>query len=292
MTEQTIVGGVQLGPDGLIHTESIEINAVDGCNLHCRSCSHLSPVLPPKNTADPISLQRDLTLLSRWMRVEHVRLQGGEPLLHPDLIAVVEAIRSSNIAQRIRLVTNGVLLSRARPEVWNGIDEIQVSVYPGHEPSAEDLHSWMSHGMKHRVDIRLRPNDHFREAYTEVPTQNKDLVRRIYRSCMIAHVWRCYNVVDGFFYKCPQAHFLPKVTRSGAEDGIAITDDPTLGERLVEYLNSETPLSSCTHCLGAVGLPFPHEQVRGRRWRELQVRPAEEMLDRDLLAVIEDTSHA
>src|SRR4051812_29275394 len=126
-------------PDGMIHSEAIEINAVRGCNLSCRACSHLSPVLPPRAVVSAESVRRDLTLLARCYHCDHVRILGGEPLLHPDLLGVVRAVRASGITDRVRVVTNGVLLPRQSVDLWDAVDEIHVSVYPGHEPAAEDV---------------------------------------------------------------------------------------------------------------------------------------------------------
>lgn len=272
-------------PDGLIHSETIEVTAVRGCNLSCRACSHTSPVLPPRSAVDPESVRRDLTILARSYRSDHVRILGGEPLLHPDLLGVVTAIRQSGITDRVRIVTNGVLLPRQGPEFWAAFDEVHVSVYPGYEPAADDVAHWRKRAAEHDVEMLIRHYDHFRESYSEIGTEDTDLVNRIYRTCLIAHVWRCHNVIDGVFYKCPQSHF---IAPGSTPDGVAISEDSGFPARLLAYLNDEAPLRSCRHCLGAVGNLFPHEQIGRSRWRLPQRRPTEELLDHDFLATLEN----
>jgi hypothetical protein len=278
--------------DGLIHSEAIEINAVQGCNLSCRACSHTSPVLSPRAVVDPESVRRDLTLLARSYRCEHVRILGGEPLLHPDLPGLVAAIRASGICDRVRVVTNGVLLSRQDDRFWQAVDELHVSVYPGHEPSGGEVERWRAVCAEHGVQILVRRYNHFRESYSEIGSGDADLVARIYRTCLIAHVWLCHNVVDGVFYKCPQSHFLAIAGGERSRDGVPIADDAGFRERLLAYLNDDQPLRSCQHCLGAVGQRFPHEEIRRQRWRGSQRRRTEDLLDHGFLARLENEDPA
>jgi hypothetical protein len=44
-------------PDLRIHHPRCEVDIVEHCNLACRSCSHLSPVLPCYEVA-PVDLHR------------------------------------------------------------------------------------------------------------------------------------------------------------------------------------------------------------------------------------------
>src|ERR1700691_183835 len=97
--------------DGKVHAPQLELNVVENCNLSCRSCSHLSPVVS-KHRVDLGSVERDLSLLGRHYHAETRRVCGAEPLLHPDIISIAGEIRRSGVADRICLVTNGVLLPR------------------------------------------------------------------------------------------------------------------------------------------------------------------------------------
>src|SRR5947209_7095120 len=100
-----------------IEALKLELNPVEHCNLSCRSCSHLSP-LQPRHYVDPDDLTRDLKILSAHYHARWVRVVGGEPLLHPQLDRILTAVRTSGVADRIVVVTNGILLPRMQPEVW------------------------------------------------------------------------------------------------------------------------------------------------------------------------------
>ena len=109
--------------DGRIWNNSCEIEVVHHCNLACRSCSHLSPLMH-RELVEPKDIQHDLTVLSRHYRAASLRLVGGEPLLHPRLLDLVEAVRASGIAPRVHVFTNGTGLPRMGDEFWAAVDEV------------------------------------------------------------------------------------------------------------------------------------------------------------------------
>jgi organic radical activating enzyme len=275
---------VQPGADGLIHESSLEIMAAHGCNLTCRSCTHASPVLRPKDIADPDTTYRDLTRLARCYRLQEVLLLGGEPLLHPDLVALAEAVRASGISEEVNVLTNGVLLDRQGSRFWAAVDEVRVSAYPGYEPSEPEIARWRSLSAEHGVKVTVYHYDRFRESHSEFGTEDTDLVRRIFNTCLIVHVWRSRTAVNGVFYKCAEAYFLPVLRGEKPRDGLPLTDDDDLGARLLAYLNAEEPMYACQFCLGTVGKPFAHQQVSRRQWRIPQQRPTEDLVDYDYLA--------
>ena len=60
-----------------------------------------------------------------------ISIFGGEPLLHPRIGKVLDAIRKSWPNAQLRLITNGYLLKKYDPEMWFrfGALEMQVSVH-------------------------------------------------------------------------------------------------------------------------------------------------------------------
>jgi hypothetical protein len=268
-----------IGDDGRIANPNLEIMAAHGCNLTCRSCTHASPVLRPKDIADPDETYRDLAQLARFYRPERVKLLGGEPLLHPDIVGLADAVRATGITEIVTVVTNGVLLPRQGPEFWAAVDEVWVSIYPGHEPAEGEIARWRALSAEHGVEITVHRYEQFRESHSEYGTEDSHLVRRIYNTCQIVHGWLCHAAINGMFYKCPEGYFLPVLRGEEPRDGVEITDDVDFGQRLLEYLNSPEPLYACRFCLGTVGLPFPHSQVKRREWRIPQQKPTEELID-------------
>jgi hypothetical protein len=175
------------------------------------------------------------------------------------------------------------------PAVWAGIDELHVSLYPGYHLSLEEREVVDEAGAEHEVEVTWKQFDYFRESYSERGTSDFQLVRQIFDTCQIAHVWRCHNVAGGWFFKCPQSYFLPRILepdRAEPIDGLRLSGDSDLGTRLLAFLVDDRPLHSCRNCLGSVGRRFPHEQVARLGFRPQQQAPTEELLDRSHLRTL------
>lgn len=268
----------------MIYSDDLEIDVVDHCNLACRSCSHLSP-LAPKAFASVEDLQRDLSTLATAFHARRFKLLGGEPLLHPQLAEMAQVVRSSGIADKTVLMTNGVLLNRTSARLWELIDCVEIYSYPSRVLSAADVHKLRELGCKSHTEVTIQPTTIFRESYSELPFKDESLVRRIYTTCEMAHKWGCYAIRNGYFYKCPLAHALPaRLTCRGkwdaTDDGVALDDPATLFDRLSIYLSDPNPLRACHHCLGTVGRMFPHTEITRPEWRNPQQRRPEDLVDR------------
>lgn len=264
---------------GRLYTDGIEVVATHHCNLRCRACAYLAPV-QDSAIAEPLVVQRDLASLSSVYHASEARVLGGEPLLHPDLPAVLRAVRSSGISDTIRVITNGQRLPRVPDAFWEAIDEVSVSVYPGKEPSPTEMAETRASADRHGVRLRLKYFHYFRESYSECSMPDKKLVELVYGTCQMAHVWRCHTYWAGRLYRCPQSLFLPLALGDALDvvEGLPIQVAPDV-RQLLGFLESSVPLASCGHCLGSVGRLIPNQQRRRHGWREPQRTPAAELID-------------
>ncbi|WP_145949539.1 radical SAM protein [Paenibacillus sp. Y412MC10] len=279
--------------DNRFHSNGCEVNIVHQCNLSCRGCSHLSPVAD-KMFISPDIVYRDLSLLSKYYTAKNVRLLGGEPLLHRDLLQVIDAVRASTITNCIRILTNGVLLSKMTDAFWESVDEVYVSLYPEVKLDPAQLEYIEIAAREYNVSLEIREFSRFREAYSEIGTYNEQLVQRIYNTCQIAHVWKCHTIHDGRFYRCPQSVFLrTTITEASLPDeGLIIDSGEDFGQQLKEYLERDLPFKACTYCLGSAGKAFTHTRVARNDWRGLQNKPTEELLDQAYLERLEQDIHS
>jgi MoaA/NifB/PqqE/SkfB family radical SAM enzyme len=94
------------------------------CNLSCEYCNEYDDRSAPVPTADVLRRIDRLTALGTGV----VTLSGGEPLLHPDLDAIIGHIRRRGAIAT--LITNGYLLTVDRIERLNraGLDHLQISI--------------------------------------------------------------------------------------------------------------------------------------------------------------------
>ncbi len=279
-----------------IQSEACEISIVYHCNFSCRSCSHLSPRMD-RYFVNPDGIFKAMSALSKNYHPKHVRLVGGEPLLHPNLLDVIDAVRDSGISECIRILTNGVLLGCQPDSFWERVDEVHISIYPSYQLSSEKLSICRQIAIAYDVDIQILHFNYFREAYSDLGTTNIDLVRRIYSTCQIAHRWHCHTISDdGYFYMCPQSQFIPKGLKSISSlemvnDGLRILDSDIFLDELLSYLSSVQPLQSCNYCLGSVGKLFHHE--RDTNDSKLNAtHHTEDLVDWDYLELLEKDPYA
>lgn len=257
-----------------IRNEAVEIIAVWHCNIRCEFCSFASPAAPAR-CAQPDVVAADLSRLASWMETGHVRILGGEPLMHPEIGKLVAAIRGSGISERVRMITNGILLDQAPDTVWRSFDEIYVSVYPNTARRIEKKLSLLRERAKEfDVSLALKYFEYFRVSYRK-PSGDSELTRRIYQTCQIAHLWRSLTVDHGRIYRCPHATHVQTVPeykdyqdrREG--DFLEIAQIGSSAE-LASWLGRPAPLSSCSVCTGSVGKRRPHRQMRHDRLGEVE----------------------
>ena len=266
--------------NGIIESQACEINIVDHCNYSCRACSHLSPISENK-FVNLDHLDNDLNILSRYYRVEVMRLVGGEPLLHPELLEIIRIVRESNISKQIHIITNGSFLDKMPIKFWDAIDKVNVSVYG--RKSDIKLNSIIKHDNRFNSKVSFIKFQNFRESYSELGTINKRTISRIYKTCQIAHIWRCHTLANGILYRCPQSYYLPLFINNpkltNCHDGIKIKESHDFVKQLIFFFENPDPLSSCSFCLGSVGKIIQHEQIPRSTWRNYQMKPSEDMVD-------------
>jgi MoaA/NifB/PqqE/SkfB family radical SAM enzyme len=94
------------------------------CNLACTYCNEFDDISNPVPTEEMFARIDRLGSFGTSI----VTISGGEPLLHPDLDAIIARIRKNGILAG--LITNGYLLVRERIERLNraGLEYLQISI--------------------------------------------------------------------------------------------------------------------------------------------------------------------
>jgi uncharacterized radical SAM superfamily Fe-S cluster-containing enzyme len=98
-----------LCPEHQQHTCSGLIEITGRCNLSCPTC------FADAGQGSDLSLTEVETILNRLMVTEHepeiVQISGGEPTIHPQIIEIMQAVKSHNI-RHMMLNTNGLRLAQ------------------------------------------------------------------------------------------------------------------------------------------------------------------------------------
>lgn len=264
-----------------LELETLEINITSHCNLSCRSCSHFAPIAKKRNL-DSNYLKDQLILLAENFRFEKIRLLGGEPLLYPDLPFLLKKVNQSKITKKIILVTNGISLPKMQDICWEYLDEIIISEYPNYILSEKEKYGLIDKADQFNIDMIFLECSSFRESYSEIGTNDQNLIQKIYHECKVTHEWKCYTLVDNYFFKCPLAYFIPINMKdkfvNDYIDGIKIHESSFIKKEISDYLNDTRPLKSCQFCLGTSGKEFPYECINKKEWRSKQQFSTEELL--------------
>lgn len=95
---------------------------VEHCNLNCHHCGSFAPLAREGWLKDCYmyiyDFVRDLTRLKELTQVNGIVIQGGEPLLHHDLLRFVVLAREICPDAKLQITTNGLLLSQQDEEFW------------------------------------------------------------------------------------------------------------------------------------------------------------------------------
>lgn len=121
--------------------EYMVLNILDHCNLRCKGCDHFACVADPYFVSYE-TIHQDLERLSEIFHEDYIMkiaVMGGEPLLHPDLLRILEDVRAYFPYTTIRLTTNGLLLLQQPDEFWRVCRENRVTIVNTKYPISLDF---------------------------------------------------------------------------------------------------------------------------------------------------------
>jgi hypothetical protein len=268
---------------GRIRVEAFELHVVEHCNLRCAHCCNMSPYVADKmlSVAD---IDAQCRTMARYLEVDVFKIMGGEPLLHPEITAILGVLRATGISDTIRLFTNGLLLHRMTDDFWRALDHLTISSYSSAPVKPEHLRLVEDKAREFDVVLNVKPVDRFSEVMASERREGAAATQAVYEACWLRH--RCLVVRGGVFYKCTRAayqrDFRERLDVKGREldalpepgdDGVAI-DAVDFEDRLLAYLNNEQALSACRYCHGSSGPLVSHVQLSRRDVREGRFLPA------------------
>lgn len=251
----------------MIRTRTLEFNVVEHCNLRCVECSHLSPFMPRKfMELEPFL--RDMSALKPVLKCDKFKFVGGEPLLHRQLMDFIRAVADLGMAEYISVATNGTEIMKQPDDFFRSIGRLEFSWYPDTPTTAEMVEYARRKCAEAGVQFKLYDRPAFRSMQLDAPNDDDFLMRRIYRTCEIAHKNQNHVIREGRYYKCSRPLFTGTyLARKGVvAPDFAVVDGvdlhaPRLEERLQAYIADPEPLQSCRFCLGTVGKPVAHRQM-------------------------------
>ena len=114
---------------GRVHKD-LRVSLTDKCNLRCTYCMPAEGVewLPSQHILNTNELNQLLKILCD-LGIKEIRLTGGEPLLRPDILEIIENISKIESKPEISLTTNGIRLAPIAQQLFDaGLKRINISL--------------------------------------------------------------------------------------------------------------------------------------------------------------------
>lgn len=244
----------------------VEFHLVDHCNLNCAGCTHFAPYAD-KRFADIEVVRRDfLRLKALFKNIRHLRIMGGEPLLHSDAAAFVRLAREMFPHSKISLVTNGIRLldgSEFIRDVLAALRETGVGIdwtlYPPLAARRDDICRLCAES---GVNLRISENNSF---LARMKPQGDAPAAKAFSWCR--QLIYCPFLDNGRIYICAQAHFAGYYNRASGEQ---VLEDKGIDIHSAEawdilfYLMRPSP--ACAFCApGMRHFPWKND-VRPEDW--------------------------
>ena len=122
------------------YLEYLILNILDHCNLRCKGCDHFACIAEPYFVSYE-KIYEDLNRLNELFQgnnIMQIAVMGGEPLLHPDLLKILQMVRGFFPKTVIRLTTNGLLLLKQTDVFWRVCRENEVTIVSTKYPISLD----------------------------------------------------------------------------------------------------------------------------------------------------------
>ena len=218
----------------------LDIPIVSHCNLNCKYCNALSPIAK-KSFVNVSQYEKDIEKLSILFtdKIKKIHILGGEPLLHTDLIKIIEITRHFFKKSDIHLITNGTLLKEQNNNFFKVIEEQEIVIDVSEYPIVSDI--------KSQVKINIsKKNKMFKPIFDLYGSQDPE---RTYEKCNVCEAFTFYD--SKLYTPCldPYTQYLVpflKTDNLPKEHGLSIFDYNSYKDLLID-LFSKRP-DTCRFC--------------------------------------------
>jgi MoaA/NifB/PqqE/SkfB family radical SAM enzyme len=233
-----------------------DISLTDHCNLNCKYCCTFSPITE-QTFVDVQTLSLDLHNLSKITNgeVDDIVLGGGEPLLHPKLIEIMDVVRKYFTYGEIIIITNGVLLNKQPNEFWDACRKNRINIRITHYPIKLDFES-----LKNKAENEAVSLEYWGASSNSAPI--KSMWKRPFDlngTQDLEHSWKycseannCIRIKDGKIYPCATIYSVRHFNKY-FDTSMVVSKNDVLALDNVRNLNEiltfiSTPLPFCRYC--------------------------------------------
>lgn len=175
-----------------------EVPITDNCNLNCKGCLFASNITQGTSHVRLEDIKKDAKKMSElFYDVPWIRILGGEPLMHPDIVEILKYYRKCFGDTEIDLCTNGLLIPKMSKEFWECIKREHISIHvSGYKPTYNMLNKIDETLKKEGIPYVILKRESFSKYYTEHGDNN---MQKSYAKCMSSG---CYELYRGQLSAC------------------------------------------------------------------------------------------
>ena len=236
----------------------VAVGIVDHCNLKCKGCTNFSCIaeeyiVPLEKVCADI---RQLGKLFGNKRIDRFGIMGGEPLLHPDLLRIVECTRDNFPEAEVQIVTNGILLLKETEQFWEVCRKNNITIVCTKYPINLAFEEIERKAEKEQVVFQY---------YGNTGNETKTLFKRkidlqgimdpvqAFATCWEAN--NCNFLMEGKWFECPFICFAERIFNKKFNQNIKIEREDYLDiyqvkdyHEILEYMAK--PKDACRFCKG------------------------------------------
>ena len=226
-----------------------EVPIVDDCNLNCKGCVFGCNSLVENKFMPLEQLEKDLLRMRElFSDILWIRILGGEPLLHPEIISILDLFRRIYPDTEVDLCTNGLLLPKMTEEFYTGLKENMITVHVSGYPPVMRMKEKITEKLKeYRIEHTFIKRDDFfkfyREKETGDPADN-------HAKCPTRG---CPELYYGKLLKCSALIAFERFNEQfgthfdiAKDDSVSIHNDRTTGDAIIRFLKN--PAKLCRYC--------------------------------------------
>jgi ABC-2 type transport system ATP-binding protein len=178
-----------------------EVYLVYHCNLNCAGCAVFSPLAEEKYL-DVNCYEQDCKRLHELTdgEVECIRLLGGEPTLHPNLLDFCRVTRQYFKTAKIQLVTNGILLHKSDDDFWEKCKENNITIQISRYPIKINIDETIEKGKRYNVAVEVTESKTEEMFHLKLDTSGKQSAEDSFKKCWIKN--SCITLSLGKLYTC------------------------------------------------------------------------------------------
>lgn len=178
----------------------VEIHLTHHCNLNCASCTHYAPLVTEPWFKDYNEYVKEIAQIAALTgrSIKTLRLLGGEPFLHPDLLKFCFISRKALPSTAIQVFTNGTLLMHQSDEFFKCLNEWNICIALSDYYLSPEIKEFLQ---EKSTLFSINPPANFIKPALNLH-QNNTKEYNFY-DCTTRFTYPCYNLRDGYLYHCP-----------------------------------------------------------------------------------------